>query len=218
LALEADVSRRWHQDSVLSRRLHLSALVIESLRRELDALCSVAPLLREGDGEASPLGEEVADVVAVHAPVAVPAALTGTSFIAPVEESLVTTVGSPFGAQEPVPDVAEPELPVVQVQRLPSVDEALTGRHPCSVRWVDDEAGVASRKAWVVDVSFPLSPPAVPAHHNGSPVALAAGRGGSNRHARNPRIITVISGQLRKELWLKTSIELIVDRVVRSVT
>jgi len=55
LALEAEVSRLRHHVSVLSRRLHLSTLNSESLRCELDALRSVAPLSREGDGaEASP--------------------------------------------------------------------------------------------------------------------------------------------------------------------
>jgi len=64
LALEAEVSRLRHHISVLSRPLHLSTLESESLRRELDALCSVAPLSGEGDGgEASPLREEVADEV-----------------------------------------------------------------------------------------------------------------------------------------------------------
>ena len=48
-ALEAEVSRLRHQVSVLSRRLHQSALESESLHRELDALRSVAPLTPEGD-------------------------------------------------------------------------------------------------------------------------------------------------------------------------
>jgi len=64
LALEAEVSRLRHHISVMSRPLHLSSLESESLRRELDALCSVAPLSGEGDGsKASPLREEVADEV-----------------------------------------------------------------------------------------------------------------------------------------------------------
>jgi len=95
LALEAEVSRLQHHVSVLSCRLHLSGLESESLRRELDALRSVAPLSREGDGaEASPLRVEVADEVAVHAPVAMPAAPTVASLGAHVEASLVTTVAS----------------------------------------------------------------------------------------------------------------------------
>jgi len=76
LAPEAKVSRLRHHVFVLSRRLHLSGLESESLRRELDALRLVVPLSCEGNSaEASPLREEVADEVAVHAPVAVPAAL-----------------------------------------------------------------------------------------------------------------------------------------------
>jgi len=77
LALEAEVSLLWHHGSVLSRRLHLSTLESESLRRELDALRSVAPLSREGDSTGAPSpGEEVLHVVLVHAPVAEPAAPT----------------------------------------------------------------------------------------------------------------------------------------------
>ena len=49
LALEAEVSRLRHHISVLSRRLHLSALESEALCRELDALHSVALLSREGE-------------------------------------------------------------------------------------------------------------------------------------------------------------------------
>jgi len=115
LALEAEVSRLRHHISVLSRRLHLSGLESESLRRELDALRSVAPLSREGDGAeaSSPLGEEVADEVAVVAPVAEPAAPTVASLGAHVEALTVTTVASAVMAQEPEPDVAEPVLPVV---------------------------------------------------------------------------------------------------------
>jgi len=76
LALEAEVSRLRHHISVLSRRLNLSTQESESLRRELDALRSVAPLSREGDGAeaSSSLRQEVADEVAVLAPVAEPAA------------------------------------------------------------------------------------------------------------------------------------------------
>ena len=112
LALEAEVSRLRHHISVLSRRLHLSTLESESLRRELDALRSVAPLSREGDGaEASPLREGVADKVAVHAPVAGPAAPTVASLGAHVEALTVTTVASAVMAKEAEPDVAEPVLP-----------------------------------------------------------------------------------------------------------
>jgi len=163
LALEAEVSRLCHYISVLSRQLHLSSLESESLRRELDALRSVAPLSREGDGaEASPLREEVADELAVHAPVAVPAALRVASLGAHVEALMVTTVASAVMAQEPEPDVAELVLPVVvQVERSPSADGAVAGRHPRRVRWVDDKAGLASRKARVIEVSS--SPPPVPA-------------------------------------------------------
>jgi len=198
LALEAEVSRLRHHISVLSRRLHLSALESESLRRELDALRSVAPLSREGDcAEASPLHEEVADQVAVLAPVAEPAALTVASLGAHVEALTVTTVASAVMVQEPGPDVAEPVLPVVvQVERLPSADGPVAGRHPRRVRWVDDEAGVASWKARVIEVS--LSPPPVPAGHTGSPVASAARGGGSDRHARDPGIITAGRGRRRK--------------------
>ena len=84
----------------------MSALESESLRCELNALHSVAPFSHEGDGEVSPLREEVADVVAVLDPVAEPAGLTVASFVAPVEESLVTTGAFPSGVQEPEPDVA----------------------------------------------------------------------------------------------------------------
>jgi len=122
LPFKAEVSRLRHHISVLSRRLHWSALESESIRRELDALRSVAALSRVGDGEASPLGEEVADVVAVLAPVAEPAASTVASFMAPVEELLATTVAFPSWVQEPEPDMAEPELPVIQVERSPSAE------------------------------------------------------------------------------------------------
>jgi len=126
LALEAEVSRLRHHVSVLSRRLHLSALESESLRCELDALRSAASLSREGDGTDAPSPrEEVVDIVAVHAPVAVPAAPTVVSLGAHVEASLVTTVASAVMAQEPEPDVAEPELPVVQVERSPLADGLL---------------------------------------------------------------------------------------------
>jgi len=199
LALEAEVSRLRHHISVLSRRLHLSALESESLRRELDALPSVAPLSREGDGaEASPLREEVADEVAEHVPVAVPAALTVASLGAHVEALTVTTVASAVMAQEPEPGVAEPGLPVVvQVEQSLSADGAVAECRLRRVRWVDDEAGVASRKARVIEV-VSSSPPPVPAGHTSSPVASAAGGEGSNRHARNPGFITVGRGQRRK--------------------
>jgi len=199
LALEAEVSRLRHHISVLSRRLHLSTRESESLRLELDALRSVAPLSREGDGAeaSSPLREGVADEVAVHAPVAVPAAPTVASLGAHVEGLTVTTVASAVMAQEPEPDVAEPVLPVVvQVQRSPSADGAVAKRHPRRVRWVDDEAGVASRKARVIEVSS--SPPPVPAGHTSSRVASAARGEGSDRHARDPGVITVGRGRRRK--------------------
>jgi len=151
LALEAEVSRLRHDVSVLSRRLHWSALESESLRRELDALRSVAPLSREGHSdEASPLHEEVADEVAVLAPVAEPAAPRVASLGAHVESLTVTTVASAVIAQEPEPEVTEPGLPVVvQVERSPSADGAVARRNPRRVRCVDHEAGVASRKARV---------------------------------------------------------------------
>jgi len=199
LALEAEVSRLRHHVSVLSRWLHLSALESESLRHELDALRSVALLSLEGDGaEALSPREEVADVVAVHARVAVPAAPTVASLGAHVEALTVTTVASAVMAQEPEPGVAEPVLPVVvQVERWPSADGAVAERRPRHVRWVDDEAGVASRKARVVE-DISASPPPVPAGHNGSPMASAAGGGGSDHHARDPGIVTVSRGRRRK--------------------
>jgi len=200
LALEAEVSRLRHHISVLSRRLHLSALESESLRRELDALRAVASLSRAGDGAeaSSPLREEVADGVAVLALVAEPAVLTVASLGAHVEALTVTTVASAVMAQEPEPGVAEPVLPVVvQVERSPSADGAVAKRHPRRVRWVDDEAGVASRKAWVIEV-VSSSPPPVPAGHTGSSVASTAGGDGSDRHARDPGFITVGRGRRRK--------------------
>jgi len=199
LALEAEVSRPRHHISLLSPRLHLSTLESESLRRELDAVRSVAPLSCEGDGaEASPLREEVADEGAVLAPVAEPAVLAVASLRAHVEALTVTTVASAVVAQEPEPEVAEPEvaepgsrLPVVvQVEWSPSVGGAVARHNPRRVRSVDDEAGVASRKARVVEV-VSLSPPPVPAGGCVSPVASVAGEGGSGRHARNPAFITV---------------------------
>jgi len=199
LALEAEVSRLRHHISVLSRRLHLSGLESESLRRELDALRSVSLLSRERDGAeaSSPLREEVADEVAVFTPVAEPAAPTVGSLGAHVEALTVTTVASAVVVQEPEPGVAEPVLPVVvQVERSPSADGTVAKRHPCRVRWVDDEAGVASRKARVVEVSS--SPPPVPAGHTSSPVASATGGEGSDRHARDPGFITVGRGRRRE--------------------
>jgi len=199
LALEAEVSRLRHHISVLSRRLHLSSLESESLRLELDALRSVAPLSREGDGAeaSSPLREGVADEVAVLAPVAEPAAPTVASLGAHVEALTVTTVTSAVMAQEPEPGVAEPVLSVVvQVERSPSADGAVAERRPRRVRWVDDEAGMASRKARVIEVSS--SPPPVPAGRTSSPVASAAGGGGSDRHDGDPGFITVGRGRRRK--------------------
>jgi len=200
LALKAEVSRLCHHIGVLSRRLHLSALESESLRRELDALRSVAPLSCEGDGAeaSSPLGEEVADEVAVLAPVAEPAAPTVASLGARVEAFTVTKVASAVMAQEPEPDVAEPELPVVvQVERSPSADGPVAKRNPRRMRWVDDEAGVASRKARVVEVVSSSRSP-VPAGRSGSLVASAAGGVGSEPHARDPGFITVGRGRRRK--------------------
>ena len=132
LALEAAVSRLQHYISVLSRRLHLSALESESLRCELNALRSVALLSHEGDGaqaEASPLRKEVADEVAVLAPVAEPAAPTVAFLGAHMEALTVTTVASAVMAAEPRPSVAEPVLPVVvPVEWWPSADGAVDGR------------------------------------------------------------------------------------------
>ena len=199
-ALEAEVSRLRHHISVLSRRLHLSALESESLRRELDALRSVPPLSREGHGAeaSSPLREEVADEVAVLVPVAEPAALTVASLGAHVEALTVTTVASAVMAQEPGPGVAEPVLPVVvQVEQSPSADGTVAERRARRVRWVDDEAGMASRKARVIEV-VSSSPPPVPAGRASSPVASAAGGEGSDRHARDPGFITVGHGWRRK--------------------
>ena len=200
LALEAEVSRLRHHISVLSRRLHLSALECESLRSELDALRSVAPLSREGDGAeaSSPPREEVADEVAVLAPVAELAALTVASLGAQVEALTVTTVASAVMGQEPEPDVAEPVLPVVvQVERSPSADEAVAKCNARRVRWVDHKAGVASRKARVVEV-ISSSPPPVPPGRSSSPLASAAGGDGSDRHARDPGFVTVGRGRRRK--------------------
>jgi len=200
LALEAEVSRLRHHISVLSSWLHLSTLESESLRLELDALRSVAPLSREGDGAegSSPLREGVADEVAVLAPVAEPAALTVASLGAHVEALMVTTVASAVMAQEPEPGVAEPGLPVVvQVEGSPSADGAVAKRHPRRVRWVDDEAGVASRKARVIEV-VSSSPRPVPAGHCGSRVASAARGDGSDRHARDPGVVTIGRGRRQK--------------------
>jgi len=198
LALEGEVSRLRHHISVLSRRLYLSALESESLHRALDALLSVAPLSREGDGaEASPVREWVADEVAVLAPVAEAAVLTLASLEVHVEALMVTTVASAVMAQEPDPGVAEPVLPVVvQVERSPSANGAVAKHHPRRMRWVDDEAGVASQKAQVIEVSS--SPPPVPAGHTGSPVASAGGGGRFERLARDPSFITVGRGRRQK--------------------
>ena len=168
-------------------------LECDSLRREFDALRPVAPLSREGDGKPSPLREEMADVVAVHAPVAVPAALTVVYFMVHEEALLVTTVASTFGVQEP-----EPELPVVEVERSPSADGAVTRRHPRCVRWVDDETGVASQKARVVELIDSSSPPPVPTRYSVSLVASVAGEGISGRHACDPGFITLDRGRRQK--------------------
>jgi len=110
----------------------------------------------------------------------------------------VTTVASAVMAQEPEPNVAEPVLPVVvQVEWSPSPEGTVAKRCPRRVRWVDNEAGVASRKARVVEV-VSLSPPPVPAGHTSSQVASAAGGVGSNRHPRYPGFVTVGGGRLRK--------------------
>ena len=133
----------------------------------------------------------------VLALVAEPAALTVASLGAHVEALTVTTVASAVVAQKPEPDVAEPVLPVVvQVERSPSADGTVAVRHPRRVRWVDDEAGVASRKARVYEVFS--SPPPVPAGHTSSPVASAAWGGGSDRHAREPGFVTVGRRRRRK--------------------
>jgi len=115
--------------------------------------------------------------VAVLAPVAGPAAPMVASLGAHVEALTVTTVASAVMAQEPEPSVAEPVLPVVvQVEWWPLADGAVAKRNPCRVRWVDDEAGVASRKARVVEIVSSSRAP-VPAGRYGSPVASAAGGG-----------------------------------------
>jgi len=79
----------------------------------------------------------------------------------------VTTMASAVMAQESEPDVAQPELPVEQVERSPSANGTVARCHSRCVRWVDDEAGVASRKARVVE-GISSSPPPVPAGHYGS--------------------------------------------------
>ena len=94
--------------------------------------------------------------------------------------------------------MGEPVLPVVvQVEWSPSADRTVAERRPRHVRWVDDEAGVASRKARVVEDISSSSPP-VPAGYYGSPVASAAGGGGSDRHARDHGVISVGRGRRRK--------------------
>ena len=85
----------------------------------------------------------------------------------------------------------------VQVEPSPSAGGTVAKGHPHRVRWVDDEAGVASRKARVIEV-VSSSPPPVPAGRFGSPVATAAGGGGSDRHARDPGVVTVGRGRRRK--------------------
>jgi len=72
--------------------------------------------------------------MAVQAAVAVPTAHMVASFVAPVEESLVTIVTSAVMAQDPEPDVAQRELPVVQVELSLSADGTVTRRHPRCVR------------------------------------------------------------------------------------
>ena len=111
----------------------------------------------------------------------------------------MTTVASAVMVQEPEPDVADAVLPVVvQVERSPSADVAVTKRCPRRMRWVDDEAGVASRTARVVEVISSSSLP-VPAGRYGSPVASARLGGGSDRHVRDPGVVTVGRGRRRKE-------------------
>jgi len=111
----------------------------------------------------------------------------------------VTTVAFPFGAHEPEPNVAEPELPRVQVEGLPSRDRTVPRCHPCHVHWVDHEAGMASRKARVLEVIVFSSPPPVPAGNSVSLVAAVAGEGGSEGHAHDMGCITIGRGQRRKE-------------------
>jgi len=110
----------------------------------------------------------------------------------------VTTVASAVMAQEPGPGVAEPVIPVVvQVERSPSADGTVAERRPRRVRWVDDEAGVASRKARVIEV-VSSSPPPVPAVIPVLSVASAAVGEGSDHHGRDPGFITVGRGWRRK--------------------
>jgi len=185
--------------SVLSSQLRLSAMESESLHCELDALRLVAPLSHKGEGEASPFREKMADVVAVHAPVAVPAASTMLSFVAHEKAFLVTTVASIFGAQEPEPIVAKQELlVVVEVQRSPSADGVVAKHNPRRVHCVNDEAEVAAQKARVVEVIVSTSPPPVPAHRNVSRVTWVAGEGWSDRHVHDTGFITIGRGHRRK--------------------
>lgn len=72
----------------------------------------------------------------------------------------------------------------------------ITPRH---LRWVDHEGGMASRKTRVVEDIVSLSHCPVPAGRNGSPVASAAGRGGSDRHTGDPGFIAVSRGRCRKQ-------------------
>jgi len=129
--------------------------------------------------------------VVVHTPVPVPAALTVVCFVAPVEESLVTSIASPVRVQELEPKVTEPELPMVEGEWSLSAEGAVTRHHLCHVRWVEDEASVASQKAKVVEVMVSLFPALVPAGHSVLSVASGAREGGSDCHARNQGTITV---------------------------
>jgi len=102
--------------------------------------------------------------VAMLARVAEPAAPMVASLGALVEALTMTTVAFPLSSlQEPEPGVAEPVLPVVvQVERSPPAGGAVAKHNLRRVRWVDDEAGAASRKASVVEV-VSSSPPRFPA-------------------------------------------------------
>ena len=87
----------------------------------------------------------------------------------------MTTLASAVVVQEPKPSVAEPVLPVVvEVERWPSADGAVAKHHLPHLRCMHDEAGLASRKARVIEVVC-SSPPPVPAGHNGSPAAWLLG-------------------------------------------
>jgi len=81
---------------------------------------------------------------------------------------------------------------------LPWVVGAVTRHHLYRVRWVGDDASVASEKARVVEAMVSLFPARVPAGHSVFSVASGAGEGGSDCHACNLGTITVCYWSRRK--------------------